>query len=62
MCSRTTCSTCGKPEWSGCGAHVEQVLRGVPTDRRCRCREDGTRPPPRSLTDLLTSLFRGSGR
>lgn len=41
MCRRVTCSTCGKADWAGCGAHVEQVLGGVPKDQRCRCRETG---------------------
>ncbi len=60
MCSRTTCSTCGKPDWRGCGAHVNQVLGDVPVDRRCRCREDGTRPEPRGFGDVLASLFGNS--
>jgi fumarate hydratase subunit beta len=29
--------------FAGCGAHVEQVLAGVPKEQRCRCREA---PPP----------------
>jgi len=41
MCVRTTCRGCGKPTWSGCGAHAEQVLAGVPKSERCRCREEG---------------------
>lgn len=40
MCSRTTCRSCGKPTWSGCGAHIEQALAGVPQAERCRCREE----------------------
>jgi hypothetical protein len=39
MCQRIHCKTCGKPTWAGCGAHVEQALRGVPVDLRCQCRE-----------------------
>ena len=39
MCSRVTCSKCGKATYAGCGAHVEQVLAGVPKDQRCTCRE-----------------------
>jgi hypothetical protein len=39
MCRRVTCSSCGKPTFAGCGAHVEQVLGDVPVDERCRCRE-----------------------
>jgi hypothetical protein len=26
-----------KPTFAGCGAHVEQVLRGVPPAARCKC-------------------------
>lgn len=40
MCTRVTCRSCGKPTYSGCGMHVEQVLAGVPRERRCRCREE----------------------
>lgn len=43
MCRRTTCSTCGKPDWAGCGAHIDAVLGDVPREQRCRCREDGKR-------------------
>ncbi len=39
MCRRVECKTCGKPTFAGCGAHVEQVLAGVPVDKRCKCRE-----------------------
>ena len=42
MCRRTTCKQCGKPDWAGCGAHVEAVLGDVPRSERCRCREAGT--------------------
>ncbi len=41
MCSRTTCRTCRKPTWSGCGNHIEQALAGVPKSDRCQCRESG---------------------
>ncbi len=40
MCTRVTCRRCGKPTYSGCGRHVEQVLAGVAPERRCRCREN----------------------
>ncbi len=43
MCRRVTCRHCGKPTFSGCGAHVEQVLAGVPKADRCQCRE-ATKP------------------
>ena len=37
MCSRTTCSNCKKPTWSGCGNHIEIALAGVPKKDRCKC-------------------------
>lgn len=40
MCRRTTCRHCGKPNWAGCGAHIDAVLHDVPVDERCRCREE----------------------
>ncbi len=49
MCSRVRCNRCGKTTWSGCGSHVEQVMAGVPADRRCDCPPG----PRRSLRDLL---------
>lgn len=39
MCRQVTCEKCGKPNWAGCGAHVEQVLGHVPKGERCACRE-----------------------
>lgn len=50
MCSRVTCKQCGKPTWSGCGAHIETVLRGVPEKKRCKC-------PRPQRTGLLAFLF-----
>ena len=35
MCRQTTCKTCGKATWAGCGQHVEQALAGVPRPQRC---------------------------
>ncbi|MFA7477641.1 MAG: hypothetical protein WC184_07065 [Acidimicrobiia bacterium] len=40
MCSRVECRRCHRPTYAGCGAHVEQVLAGVPRDKRCRCAEE----------------------
>jgi hypothetical protein len=39
MCSRVTCKTCGRPTYSGCGQHVEQVLGNVPKADRCQGHE-----------------------
>lgn len=35
MCSRVTCTECGKATWTGCGQHVDEALRGVPDEERC---------------------------
>ena len=35
MCSPTTCRTCGKTTWTGCGQHVDQVKARVPAGRWC---------------------------
>ena len=51
MCSPAVCRQCNKATYSGCGRHVELVLRGVPNHRRCAC------PPPER-----TSLFGWLGR
>ena len=40
MCRRTTCKTCGKATYAGCGMHVQQVLAGVPTADRCAGHKD----------------------
>ncbi len=37
MCQRTTCRSCRKPSWRGCGAHVESVLGDVAPADRCDC-------------------------
>ncbi len=37
MCMQVHCKKCGKPTWTGCGAHVEQALANVPKDQRCQC-------------------------
>ncbi len=43
MCRPVTCPQCKKPDWAGCGAHIESVLGHVKVEERCKCREDGTR-------------------
>lgn len=35
MCHPARCRTCGKTTWSGCGQHVNQVMRNVPPAERC---------------------------
>ncbi|MDO8389897.1 MAG: hypothetical protein Q7V57_05370 [Actinomycetota bacterium] len=61
MCRRVTCKKCGKPNWAGCGAHVETVLGGVPKADRCRCREGGQPARPAVKTAAKTSAAAASG-
>jgi len=35
MCRAVRCRQCGKTTWAGCGQHVDQVMRGVPSAQRC---------------------------
>jgi hypothetical protein len=37
MCKKVTCDLCHKPTWEGCGEHIEDALKGVPTSERCTC-------------------------
>lgn len=37
MCRQVMCKRCEKASWAGCGAHVNQVLAGVPKNQRCSC-------------------------
>jgi hypothetical protein len=35
MCRATTCKTCGKTTWTGCGDHVDAVRAQVPAEQWC---------------------------
>jgi len=45
MCRRIDCPKCGKPTFTGCGQHVEQVLGNVPKEQRCKCAEQPSAAP-----------------
>jgi hypothetical protein len=51
MCARVTCRSCGKPTFSGCGRHIEQVLGDVKPADRCKCREAKAKPTAAGATD-----------
>ncbi len=53
MCQRVTCRTCGKTTWSGCGQHVDQVMKGVPAADRC----PGHEREPGAKGSFLSRLF-----
>jgi hypothetical protein len=56
MCRRVNCTSCGRPTFAGCGAHVEQVLADVPATDRCHCREStrkASEPQPRDKQPTL---------
>ena len=40
MCMKVDCEKCSKPTWKGCGLHIEQALKDVPEDERCKCSRD----------------------
>jgi hypothetical protein len=56
MCRRINCTTCGRPTFAGCGAHVEQVLADVPATDRCRCREASIEIPDPQPRDKQPTL------
>jgi hypothetical protein len=39
MCAPTSCGTCGKVTWAGCGQHIEEALEGFSQDQLCTCAE-----------------------
>lgn len=39
MCRAVNCRKCGKTTWSGCGQHVDSVMRGVSSNDRCKGHE-----------------------
>ena len=55
MCTRAKCAKCSKATWRGCGAHIQQVLAGVPKPDRCRCETH----QPESLAAALMRAIRG---
>lgn len=59
MCARVKCSACGKPSFSGCGRHVEQVLGDVPVEKRCTCHEQPPREAKENTGGLIKRLFGG---
>jgi hypothetical protein len=54
MCRATTCRTCSRTTWAGCGQHVDQVLRTVPATQRCPGHSEDA---PAAGTGLLARLF-----
>lgn len=54
MCRPTTCSTCAKTTWAGCGEHVDQVKASVPADQWCTCDRDDAAAP---TTNVFSRLF-----
>jgi len=64
MCSPTRCRSCGLTTWSGCGAHVDQVMTRVPKDQRCSCERGAGRTTraPRAAGERRSLLARVLGR
>jgi hypothetical protein len=56
MCRATTCRICAKTTWTGCGQHVDQVMRGVPASQRCPGHRDDA---PAARPGRLARLFSG---
>jgi len=39
MCKKVVCETCKKTTWAGCGQHVDAVMKDVPPEERCTCKD-----------------------
>jgi len=61
MCRRVHCDKCGKPTYSGCGMHIEQVLADVPVEARCHCRDQNEDPNPgdKAAPSIMRRIFGG---
>lgn len=57
MCSPTTCRTCGKTTWSGCGQHVAQVKAMVPAGKWCGGHAQSVQQPTVKSTSGLFKIF-----
>ncbi|KAA8573857.1 hypothetical protein MFRU_001g02510 [Monilinia fructicola] len=51
MCRQTSCPTCQKQTWVGCGLHLPSVFSSISADQRCTCvpkfEKDGVDYPPK---------------
>ena len=36
MCRAAKCNNCSKMSWVGCGLHIDDALRGIPVEERCK--------------------------
>ena len=61
MCYRTTCPQCGKATWGGCGAHIEQALRGVPESQRCHGHKKGEKKVAQNQRGSVLLLVNEAG-
>lgn len=63
MCRPTTCNTCGKTTWAGCGQHVAQVEASVPRAQWCPGHDSAAVPAATGGADsnggFLARLFAG---
>ncbi|OJJ45007.1 hypothetical protein ASPZODRAFT_70550 [Penicilliopsis zonata CBS 506.65] len=50
MCRPTTCPTCQKTTWMGCGRHVPSVMDAIDASQWCECKpqveKEGKMYPP----------------
>jgi len=52
MCQRITCQSCGRPSFTGCGRHVENVLGDVAPADRCQCGSTTTKTPAAGISGM----------
>lgn len=57
MCRAVKCTVCGKTTWAGCGQHVQQVKRSVPSREWCDGQHTPAEVETASKPGLLARLF-----
>lgn len=53
MCRPKICKNCEKTTWAGCGMHIDQVMKNVPEQDRCKC----TAAEKKSTGGFLSKIF-----
>jgi len=58
MCSPKKCSICGKTGWTGCGQHVDQVMKNVAVQDRCKCSAQDKANAKASAPGIFARIFK----
>ena len=57
MCYPTTCATCGKTTWAGCGQHIASVKATVPAGQWCDGKHTAAEISAAQGTGFFSKIF-----